>query len=176
MKYFLLLVPNWMTCNRTLNGASTRLLQLLKTYHRNCRDFLDNKLLQPHQPPPTAVHLSTQDLESHFQTRRHKKLDRLLPPHRARRKRHFRRRRPATAATPRPRSTLHLYTVINLSDAPLSDAETKLLSRGLSFCPTPPKLPSTQLLDDLESYHRRLRLREFFLDHDEAQDNNDPRF
>ena len=52
--------------------------------------------------------------------------------------------------------------VVNLSECPLSSDEVQLLSRGLSFCPTPPHLNSPQVLDDLERYNRRLRLKEFF--------------
>ena len=55
-------------------------------------------------------------------------------------------------------------TVVNLSGQDLSDEENTLLSKGLSFCPTPRRLDENQLLDDLESFFRRLRLREFFLD------------
>ena len=54
-------------------------------------------------------------------------------------------------------------TVVNLSECPLSSDEVQLLSKGLSFCPTPPHLNSTQVLDDLERYNRRLRLKNFLL-------------
>ena len=42
--------------------------------------------------------------------------------------------------------------VINLSSAALDDDEIKLLSRGLSFCPTPRQVNSEAVLDDLEGY------------------------
>ena len=66
-----------------------------------------------------------------------------------------------TAPVPTP------TTVVNLSGCPLSPDEVQLLSRGLSFCPTPPHLNTTQVLDDLERYNRRLRLKEFFADKEE---------
>ena len=58
-------------------------------------------------------------------------------------------------------------TVINLSTVALNNDEISLLSRGLSFCPTPWQANQEEILDDLESYFRRLRLKEFFLDEDE---------
>ena len=58
-------------------------------------------------------------------------------------------------------------TVVNLSGNPLSEAETNLLLRGLSFCPTPRHLNKPKILDGMESYFRRLRLKEFFIDAEE---------
>ena len=55
-------------------------------------------------------------------------------------------------------------TVVNLSGKNLSVEENTLLSKGLSFCPTLRRPDENQLLDDLESFFRWLRLREFFLD------------
>ena len=55
-------------------------------------------------------------------------------------------------------------TVVNLSSVPLSTDEKLLLSRGLSFCPTPPSVNTFQLQCDLKTFYRRLRLREYFLD------------
>ena len=60
-------------------------------------------------------------------------------------------------------------TVVNLSGVPLSEEEVKLLSRGLSFCPTPHHNNKEEILDDLEGYFRRLRLKEFFLEEDEEE-------
>ena len=58
-------------------------------------------------------------------------------------------------------------TVINLSRVHLTDDELKVLCRGLSFCPIPRRANHEEILDDLEGYIRRLRLKEFFLDNDE---------
>ena len=55
-------------------------------------------------------------------------------------------------------------TVINISSVALSEGEKTLLSRGLSFCPTPPSVNTFQLQYDLRVFYRRLRLREYFLD------------
>ena len=50
-------------------------------------------------------------------------------------------------------------TVLNLSRITLSEVQTKLLSRGLSFSPTLCDINKEEKLDDLESYFRRLRLK-----------------
>ena len=53
-------------------------------------------------------------------------------------------------------------TVVNLSSVELSEDEKHLLERGLSFCPTPPRVNTFQLQFDLNMFYRRLRLREYF--------------
>ena len=45
-------------------------------------------------------------------------------------------------------------TVIDLSSVALNEDEIHLLSKGLSFCPTPHHLNKKELLDDLESFFR----------------------
>ena len=61
----------------------------------------------------------------------------------------------------------------NLSEVTLSETEINLLSKGLSFCPIPRQLNKREILDDLESYFRHLRLKGFFLDTEEKGENND---
>ena len=58
-------------------------------------------------------------------------------------------------------------TVFNLSGIDHSTDELKLLSRGPSFFPTPRRVNRNEVLDGLECYLRRLRLKEFFLDDDD---------
>ncbi|XP_071504653.1 uncharacterized protein [Diadema antillarum] len=53
---------------------------------------------------------------------------------------------------------LQVLVVIDLQ------TETSLLSKGLKFCPTPPKVDQIALSQDLSTFYRRLRLKEFFLD------------
>ena len=53
--------------------------------------------------------------------------------------------------------------VINLSKRKLSPAETSLLSKGLSFCPTPRDIDIFALRKEISDYVRRLRLKEYFL-------------
>ena len=81
-------------------------------------------------------------------------------------KRRWRRRRKSDIEEKPPEDTT---IVMNLTGEDLSMEEKTLLSKGLSFCPTPTQLDENQLLDDLESFFRRLCLKEFFLDPDEEE-------
>ena len=47
--------------------------------------------------------------------------------------------------------------VVNLSDQTLTDDQTKLLSRGLKFCPNPGEPDFKEYTDDLDSFHLRLK-------------------
>ena len=50
--------------------------------------------------------------------------------------------------------------VVNLSSRELTQAEISLLSKGLSFCPTPRGIDIFALRKDMFDYVRRLRLKE----------------
>nr|XP_048688123.1 uncharacterized protein LOC125627729 [Caretta caretta] len=63
--------------------------------------------------------------------------------------------------------------IVNLSNYTLSPAEAAVLSRGLSFCPSTPT-NMIQFCGDLESYFRRLRLKEYF-QHTSEQHTNPQR-
>ena len=52
--------------------------------------------------------------------------------------------------------------VLNLSDHDLSTDELSLLERGLNFCPTPGEPHLGDLRRDLDSFHRRLKIKSFF--------------
>ena len=65
--------------------------------------------------------------------------------------------------------------MVNLSGSALSEAEINLLSKGLSFCPTPRHIEKEQILDDLEKFFRRLHLKEFFLEEEEVEEESDAR-
>ena len=54
--------------------------------------------------------------------------------------------------------------VYNLSKRTFSEAEIKLLSRGLGFVPTPEKIDRWQVKQDLEKFGRNLRLKIYYLD------------
>ena len=58
-------------------------------------------------------------------------------------------------------------TVINLSNVTLSNAEIKLLSRGLTFVPTPRRITWSEIQADLNEFARRLRLKEYFYNPDD---------
>lgn len=65
-------------------------------------------------------------------------------------------------------------TVVNLTGVDLSSDEISLLSKGLKFAPTPPRINRFQLKQDLEAFGRRLRLKEFFYHSDESEDEYNP--
>ena len=66
--------------------------------------------------------------------------------------------------------------VVNLSTVDLSEAEVKLLSKGLSFYPTPQKIDWIELKADLEDFSRRLplRLKEYFHGRESSNYVSDP--
>ena len=67
--------------------------------------------------------------------------------------------------------TLENSSVINLSRTPLSNEEISVLSRGLTFCPTPHKINWSQINADIYDFQRRMRLAEYFYN-DESTSNN----
>ena len=64
--------------------------------------------------------------------------------------------------------------VVNISSVDLSEAEIKLLSKGLFFCPTPRKVDWIELKADVEDFSRRLRLKEYFCGRESSQYISDP--
>lgn len=65
--------------------------------------------------------------------------------------------------------------VVNLSNHALSRDEISLLSKGLSFCPTPPEIDPLRLDTDLKEFHRRMRLKDHFHsdDSDDSPEESD---
>ena len=55
-----------------------------------------------------------------------------------------------------------LQVVVNLSSRVLTPAEMSLLSKGLSFCPTPKEVDMFALKKDMFDFVRRLRLKEYY--------------
>ena len=55
-----------------------------------------------------------------------------------------------------------LFIIFNISKSKLTSAETKVLEKGLNFCPTTKDLDSKSLMNDLFSFCRKMRMREFF--------------
>ena len=55
------------------------------------------------------------------------------------------------------------HTVINLSDITLSEAQTKVLEKGLTFCPSPRHEPDiSKIWDDIKELQRKMELTRFF--------------
>ena len=83
------------------------------------------------------------------------------------------RQKRVTISEPPASTATTTQSVILLSSVTLSEAERSLLGRGLSFCPTPPRLNAFQLQYDLNIFYRRLRLREYFLDDNSSERHTD---
>ena len=62
-------------------------------------------------------------------------------------------------------------TVLNQSNKTLSNAEFRLLGKGLKYCPKPKSHNTIQLKQDVFEFTRKLRLREYFAA--KAFDEND---
>lgn len=67
--------------------------------------------------------------------------------------------------------------IINISSVTLTTAQTSLLQKGLSFCPSPRTLDVGSVVDGLDKFHRSLRLASFFdciegPSSDESEHNN----
>jgi hypothetical protein len=70
-----------------------------------------------------------------------------------------------------------INNVVNLSSVDLSDTETKLLSKGLNFCPKPTAVNTIAVKQDLQAFSRRLRLKDYFFDAESTDhEENIPRF
>ena len=63
-------------------------------------------------------------------------------------------------------ANIHLdhSSVINLSSCSLSTDEISILSRGLTFCPTPRHINWPEVSADIYDFYRRMRLAEYFFD------------
>ena len=83
---------------------------------------------------------------------------------RAQKRRKTRRSRKSTYAKRKAPIRLDTSTVINLSNVDLTEDEVLLLSRGLTFCPTPRHIDWAQIKADINDFSRRLRIKEFFYD------------
>ena len=51
--------------------------------------------------------------------------------------------------------------IVNLSNLQLTQSETNLLRKGLNFCPTPPPPRIEDINKDIDTFARRLTLREY---------------
>ena len=153
--------------NQILYSASIQLIKVLseqceitlQAVHQDIAN-LDSKLRascseSQYKDLSDEIEKGLSNLNSVLTDRRNKKIGGLV----AKQRRHNRFRR-SPQSTPLPPTN----TVVNLSSSSLTDAEHTLLSKGLNFCPTPPKVDQVMLSQDLTEYYRRLRLTEFFFD------------
>jgi reverse gyrase len=61
--------------------------------------------------------------------------------------------------------------VVNFSSTPLNSAESSLLSKGLNFCPNPPKINVRELNEDLDQFAWWLRIKEYI--HSKKENSED---
>ena len=59
---------------------------------------------------------------------------------------------------------LDTSSLVNLSNITLTDDETQLLARGLTFCPNPRQIYWSKVNTDFDEFSRRMRITEFFYD------------
>jgi len=72
---------------------------------------------------------------------------------------------PSTLCNANNNNIYEQYTVnsvVNISDVKLSKAELDLLSKGLNFCPTPGEPDFGEIRRDLDTFHTRLRQKNYF--------------
>ena len=62
--------------------------------------------------------------------------------------------------------------IFNLSSRKLSKYEMSVLSRGLKFTPTPDKSKDEQLANDVSEFHRKLKLKEYFHENENIQEDD----
>ena len=85
-------------------------------------------------------------------------------------KRHRRKRKPRKT---HQTSNLDTTSLINLSQTPLSNDKLLVLARGLTFCPTPKRINLAELSADINDFTRRMRLKEYFHDHNNSTQPNE---
>ena len=62
--------------------------------------------------------------------------------------------------------------IFNLSNKILSSTKISILLKGLKFTPTPEKRNIEEIKTDLAEFHRKLRLKEFFLEYQNNEDDS----
>ena len=66
------------------------------------------------------------------------------------------------------------YSVVNLSNTPLSVAQIQALEKGITFCPSPGPPEITKCWDDLHEFFRRLRITRYFEDVEDTPQTRTP--
>ena len=72
----------------------------------------------------------------------------------------------------KPNVLLDTSSVINLSNVTLTNNETQLLAKGLTFCPKPGLINWTEVSADFDEFARRMLITEFFHDHSTDNESN----
>ena len=66
--------------------------------------------------------------------------------------------------------------IVNLSDIQLTQSETDLLQKGMNFCPTPPPPTIDNINKDIDTFARRLSLREYHTPENIDEITNNPSY
>ena len=168
--------PEW---SRILHHTSVLLMKTIKQYHQQSIKSItqDIKRIESHAhslPDFTTtneyIQNAIQDQRDKLNSTKQTKLSSLREARLKQKRRRRRRRKFPRTSVPSTQTTPVVNTVMNLSGVPLSSGEHSLLEKGLSFCPTPPKVNTFQLQFDLTLFYRRLRLREYFFNEDSTTD------
>ena len=70
-------------------------------------------------------------------------------------------------------SSLFVAEDVSRGGTPLSNDELLVLARGLTFCPTPKRINLAELSADINDFTRRMRLKEYFHDHNNSTQPNE---
>ena len=177
----------WCEWKRILHRTSILLMQVLKRHHRTLVSTYKEEIERIESTlkkradfaeVKDTITCSITMLEHKLTERKQKKLSTLrasntASPNRACRRKNRKRKKHVTISEPPASTATTTQSVILLSSVTLSEAERSLLGRGLSFCPTPPRLNTFQLQYDLNIFYRRLRLREYFFDDNSSERHTD---
>lgn len=167
---------------KIIQRTQIQLLKLLKIHHRVRAESLRHEISNLEQELTTGpntestreaistIQQRVEKLKKKLNKRKRQKLTKLVQNKTQQRKRIFKR----TQILPTPTQNHTPRTVVNLSEVNLSQGEINLLSRGLKFAPIPPRVNRFELKKDLEAFARRLRLKEFFYNSDEEEDEFNP--
>ena len=172
----------------TLRKASRLLLKHLERYHKSVLAQLENEIKEEEATVnnrrnfverTSAIHHYENRIVRKQEEYKRSKLERLIKETKGKRieksnrrsyviKKKWNRRVPRITD-----DDIGVNTVVNLSSSQLSTAETSLLSKGLTFCPLPPRLDTFQLKKDFIHFTRRLRLKEYSRDTEDDSEEDE---
>ena len=167
------LLAKW---NNTLRKASQLLLKHLKYYHKSVLIDLQNEIRKEEailnnrrdcKESTLIIHQHANKTLLNYETYKRNKLERLIRETKGKRtvksnRRSYKIKNKQNRRASLLNSDIGMNTVVNLSSVQLSTAKISLFSKGLTFCPLPPRPDTFQLKKDLTQFSRTLRLKEYF--------------
>ena len=118
-----------------------------------------NGTMYKYDPTTESVDDALARLQSHDTLEPEPLEEHIITPPSSTHTKHVHNRKRKRKTRSKRRHTLSEDTVINLSNIQLSNAEMKLLSRGLTFVPTPQRIQWSEVQADMNDFARRLRLK-----------------